>query len=77
MGVMSVRIDDRKRRALKVLASIKGKSMGGILSELIDEYLEKNKAEIPKSDETHYLMKLSESSFNEWDNPEDEIYNEL
>lgn len=27
--------------------------------------------------ETLALMKLSESSFNEWDNEEDEVYNDL
>jgi len=62
MAVMSIRIDDKKRRALKVLASAQGKTMGGILSELIDEYID---------------LRLSKKSFDEWDNEEDEVYNEL
>ena len=43
MSVMSIRIDDNKRRALKVIASIEGKSMGGIVSELIEDYIKQNK----------------------------------
>ncbi|MCP4457956.1 MAG: hypothetical protein GY816_08030 [Cytophagales bacterium] len=74
---MSIRIDDQKRRTLKILASIQGKSMGGILSELIDEYIETNKNDLPLTQDSKMLMKLSESSFGEWDNDEDEIYNDL
>lgn len=74
---MSIRIDDQKHRALKVLATVKGKSMGSILAELIDEYIERNKAELPNKDELDYLLRLSENSFSEWDNKEDEIYNDL
>ena len=43
MSVMSIRIDNTKRKALKVIASIEGKSMGGIVSELIEDYIKKNK----------------------------------
>ncbi len=80
MSIMSVRIDDSKRRALKVIASLEGKTMGGILTELIDEYIKRNKEKIIELSETQNLneiMKLSEASFIEWDNEEDEIYNNL
>lgn len=77
MSVMSIRIDDRKRKMLKVLASIKGKSMGSIVSELIDEYIEENKSEFSGFEESDYLLKLSEGPFSEWNNEEDEVYNEL
>jgi predicted DNA-binding protein len=80
MAVMSIRIDDKKRKALKVIASLEGKSMGGLVSELIEDYITKNKKKITdlghKADILE-LMKLSDSSFSEWDNPEDEIYNDL
>ena len=80
MGVMSVRIDDNKRRVLKVIASLEGKTMGGIISELVDDYIRKNKKKInlisEKSD-LKEIMALSENSFMEWDNEEDEIYNTL
>ncbi len=80
MSVMSIRVDSAKKKALKVIATIEGKSMGGIVSELIEEYIQKNKAKIQKlskNDTLDEIMKLSEPSFMEWDNDEDEIYNEL
>jgi predicted DNA-binding protein len=80
MSVMSIRIDNTKRKALKVIASIEGKSMGGIVSELIEDYIRENKDKIKMLSEKENLneiMKMSEKSFMEWDNDEDEIYNEL
>jgi predicted transcriptional regulator len=77
MAVMSIRIDDKKRKNLKILASIQGKSMGGIVSDLIDEYIDANKDDLPSTKESMYMMQMSESSFEEWDNKEDEIYNDL
>ena len=80
MSVMSVRIDDNKRRVLKVIASLEGKTMGGVISELIDDYIRKNKKKISLISEKSNLkeiMALSETSFMEWDNDEDEIYNDL
>ena len=80
MSVMSIRIDNAKRRALKVIASLEGKTMSGIVSELIEDYIRKNKEKIKGLYEMENLnetMKMSEKSFMEWDNDEDEIYNEL
>lgn len=80
MSVMSIRIDDQKRKALKVIASIEGKSMGRIVSQLIDSYIEENRNRLAKAADRNQLneiMKLSESSFMEWDNEDDEIYNDL
>ncbi len=73
MSVISIRIDDRKRKAIKVIASLEGKTISGIVGELIESYVEERKDLIEMSD----IMKLSEMSFSEWDNPEDEIYNDL
>lgn len=80
MSVMSVRIDNNKRRVLKVIASLEGKTMGGIISELIDDYIHKNKKKISlisEKSELKDIMAVSEKSFMEWDNEEDEIYNDL
>ena len=80
MSVMSIRIDNSKRKALKIIASIEGKSMGGIVSELIEDYIKLNKAKISGIAEVENLneiMHLSTGSFMEWDNKEDEVYNEL
>jgi len=54
--------------------------MGGVISELIDDYIRKNKKKISLISEKNDLkeiMALSETSFLEWDNDEDEIYNDL
>ena len=80
MGIMSIRIDDKKRKALKVIASIEGKTMGGMVSDLIEDYIIKNKKRIAKLSqkaEHKELMTLSEISFAEWDNKDDEIYDKL
>ena len=80
MSIMSVRIDENKRKKLKVIASIQGKTMSGILSELIDDYINSNKERLKRLSEQENLreiMQMSESSFMEWDNEEDEIYNNL
>jgi len=80
MSVMSIRIDDSKRKVLKVIASLEGKTMGGIVTELIDEYIKRNKEkiiELSEKENLNEIMKLSEASFIEWDNEEDEIYNNL
>ncbi len=80
MSVMSVRIDDNKRKALKIIASIEGKSMGGIVTELIDNYIDEKKdvlINLSESENLKEIMKMSEFSFSEWNNEEDEIYNTL
>lgn len=80
MSVVSIRIDDKKRKVLKVIASLEGKTMGGIVTELIDEYIQRNKEkiiELSEKENLNEIMKLSEASFIEWDNDEDEIYNNI
>lgn len=80
MGVMSIRIDDNKRKLLKVIASVEGKTIGAVISGLVDEYISNNKKKlslISEKPEIRDIMALSEISFAEWDNEEDEIYNNL
>jgi uncharacterized protein (DUF1778 family) len=81
MGVMSVRVNDDKRKLLKVIASAEGKTISGIVEELIEEYIDKNKTKVlkfTKPDEQNELMKLSETAFAaDWDNAEDAIYDKL
>ena len=77
---MSIRIDDNKRKTLKIIASIEGRSMGGIISELIEEYIKKNREKMAKTSGDMNLanvMKMSEPTFMDWDNEEDEIYDRL
>ena len=78
--LMSFRIEDRTRKLFKVVASIEGKSMSKVLIELIEEYINKNREkiiELSEKENLHGLMKMSQASFMEWDNKEDEIYNDL
>jgi len=80
MSITSIRIDDKKRKALKIIASIEGKTMGKIIEELIDEYIKRNKKKllrVKEKEEIYSLMKLSEDSFSEWDNEVDDIYDKL
>jgi len=80
MGVMSIRMDDKKKKMLKVIASIEGKTIGGLVEELLDEYIDKNKIAFGKNvkeDDLDIIMSLSEKSFFNWENDEDEIYNNL
>ena len=80
MGVTSIRMDENKKRVLKVIATLEGKTMGTIISELIDDYISKNKERISDiSEKSNFkeIMALSENSFREWDNDEDEVYNDL
>jgi predicted DNA-binding protein len=77
MSVMSVRVADEKRKKLKALASLQDKTMSSIIEELIDRYIQEYHENKSLPAEWEHLMKVSEPSFNEWDNPEDEVYNDL
>ena len=80
MGVMSIRISDKKKKMLKVIASIQGKTIGGLIEELLDEYIDKNMKGLKdtiKADDLSMIMQLTEESFLDWENDEDEIYNSL
>jgi predicted transcriptional regulator len=74
---MSVRVDNEKRKKLKAIASLQGKTMSGIVEDLIDQYIQKYRDEKKEEGEFNELMKVSEPSFSEWDNEEDEVYNDL
>ncbi len=80
MSVISIRIDDNKRKLLKVIASAEGRSMTSLVCQLLDEYVEHKKATLgdySKSQEMQALMKVSEAAFAEWDNEEDRVYDSL
>jgi len=77
MSIMSVRVDNEKRKKLKAIASLQGKTMSGIVEDLIDQYIQKYRDEKKEEGEFNELMKVSEPSFSEWDNEEDEVYNDL
>lgn len=80
MGVMSIRISDKKKKMLKLVANLQEKTIGGFIEELLDDYIEKNMKGLKntiREDDLEMIMKLTEESFMDWDNDEDEIYNSL
>lgn len=77
MSVMSIRIDDEKRKKLKAIASLQGNTMSSIVEELIDQYIEEFTNNDEWSDDVKGMMKVSEPAFEEWENHEDAIYDEL
>ena len=80
MSVMSIRIDDGRRKLLKALASLEGRSMSDVVAQLIDEYTERRSNQLARDDasvELQALMKVSESAFSERDNAEDAVYDNL
>jgi hypothetical protein len=80
MAVMSIRIKDEERKLLKALASLEGRTMTQVVSEMLGEYIHRRKTQLArsgKSAEVRTIMKLSESSFAEWDNREDDVYDRL
>lgn len=77
MSVMSIRVDDDKKRKLKAIASIQGKTMSSIIENLIDEYIAEYYSNNEQNEELKSIMKVSEPSFEEWDNDEDDVYDNL
>ena len=80
MSVLSIRIKDNKRKLLKVISALEETTISNLVESWIDDYLEKNRKkysdELSDSSLIH-MMKISEPSFEEWANPEDDVYNEL
>jgi len=71
---LTIEIDDRKRKSLESIAARKGKKVGEFVTELLDDYLYRENL---GEDEIQNWMKLSETSFAEWDNEEDAAYDKL
>lgn len=80
MSVISIRIDDKQHKSLKIIASVEGRTMGGIVSSLIEDYIDENKVKLAGLTDNESLSAIagvSEGSFMEWDNEEDAIYDNL
>jgi hypothetical protein len=71
---LTIEIEDIKQKSLELVALEKGKQITDVIKDLIDDCLRQRSVE---NEQNNFLMKLSESSFNEWDNEEDAIYNTL
>ena len=51
--------------------------MSSIIEGLIEDYIKEYREHEQKRGTLDKLMQVSEPSFGEWDNPEDEVYNNL
>lgn len=71
---LTIEIEDVKQKSLEKIAAQNGKKISEFVKEILDDFLHKNAAE---NGEINGLMKLSETSFSEWDNEEDAVYDKL
>lgn len=71
---LTIEIEAVKQKSLENIARQKGKKINEFVGEILDDYL---RANLVENKEIKGLMKLSETSFNEWDNEEDAIYDRL
>jgi hypothetical protein len=67
---LTIEIEDIKQKSLEQIADSKGKKVNEFVKEILDDYLAEN-------EEIGGIMKLSETSFSEWDNEEDAVYDRL
>ena len=76
MNAINLNLGARQQSSLNTIALHEGKTIGDVITQLIDAFIElkeKKIKEIYDSQILKNIMKLSESSFNQ----EDEIYNKL
>ena len=71
---LTIEIEDIKQKSLEKIAARNGKEVSEFVVEILDDYLYFKNNE---KEEINGLMKLSETSFNEWDNEEDAVYDKL
>lgn len=71
---LTIEIEDIKQKSLEKIAARNGKKVSEFVVEILDDYLYHENSE---KEEINGLMKLSETSFNEWDNEEDAVYDKL
>lgn len=73
MTTISLTLNNEKINKLNSIAKRKGESPDKLISEIIDEFL----TEYDIHNEMRSFMNLSEPSFNEWDNNDDTVYDNL
>jgi fructose-1,6-bisphosphatase/sedoheptulose 1,7-bisphosphatase-like protein len=71
---LTIEIEELKRKSLESIAAQKGKKVSEFVVEILDDYLHQKEVEMK---DVSGLMKLSETSFDEWDNEEDAVYDKL
>lgn len=71
---LTIEIEEIKQKSLESIAAQKGKKVSEFVIEILDDYLHQKEVE---TKDISSLMKLSETSFDEWDNEEDAVYDKL
>lgn len=71
---LTIEIEDIKQKSLEKIAAQNGKQISEFVVDILDDYLHQKNVE---TQEINLMMKLSEASFNEWDNEEDAVYDKL
>jgi len=79
MTELTIRIDDKKKEFLETIASFNNKELSDLIEGMIENYIESfiNRSDESEKKDIKEIMKLSESSFAEWNNEEDNIYDSL
>jgi len=49
MSVLSIRINEKKRKLLKIISALEEKTIGGLIESWIDEHIEKIRVTMPPS----------------------------
>ena len=71
---LTIEIEENLRKSLESMASENGKQVGQFVVDIIDDYIDRSFSE---NRELRRFMMLSETSFSEWNNQEDAIYDSL
>lgn len=71
---LTIEIEESRQKYLEKLASNDGKQLGQFVVDIIDDYVRRGTSE---DREIWRFMKLSETSFNVWNNEEDAVYDRL
>jgi fructose-1,6-bisphosphatase/sedoheptulose 1,7-bisphosphatase-like protein len=71
---LTIEIEKVKQISLENIAAQEGKKVSEFVVEILDDYLHQKEIE---TKDINGLMKLSETSFDEWDNEDDAVYDKL
>ena len=71
---LTLEIKEKTQKSLEQFASENGKPVTQLATEIIDDFVGKTTID---RHESFTFMKLAESTFSEWDNEEDSIYDNI
>ena len=71
---LTIEIEDSLKKSLEKLATENGRQVGQLVADIIGDYVDRRFSE---TRELRNIMMLSETSFNEWNNEEDAVYDHV